>query len=219
MADAPKKVGADGAAFVREVVRDPNNVPDVTMLYGYIGASSEAGHERVYLSPDLSNYVEVPESAILHRAVAPKEQDPHGGATLWVKKDAALVYKMAPAAQALAHYFAGAIQGGPAAAGAAPAAPVTAVNCTLNIACMPTPPSHEICVTQVCTQLCATQGHPACDLATWPCPTLGCPPPTRGHPACELASWPCPTLGCPPPPTRGQPICVTQVCTPACPPW
>ena len=108
MAQAPKQA-ADRAAFVREIVSDPKAVPDVMLLYGYLGASSEEGHERLYLSPDLTNYVEVPTSAVLHQMPAPKEQDPHGGVTLWVKKDAALVYKMAPAAEALAHYFAGAI--------------------------------------------------------------------------------------------------------------
>src|SRR5262249_15441421 len=99
-----------GAPFVRAIVSDPNSVPDVMLLYGYVGASSEAEHERLYLRIDLSNYVEIPKSAILHRAAAPTEQDPHGGVTLWVKQDAKLVYKMAPGAQALAHYFAGQIQ-------------------------------------------------------------------------------------------------------------
>src|SRR5215475_6492459 len=107
----PPRPAADRAAFVREIVSDPKAVPDVMLLYGYPGASSEEGHERLYLSPDLAKYVEIPGSAILHRMAAPKEHDPHGGMTLWVRKDAVLIYKMAPAAQALAHYFAGAIQG------------------------------------------------------------------------------------------------------------
>ena len=42
----------------------------------------------------------------------PTDQDPHGAVTVWVRRDAALIHKMAPAAQALAHYFAGAIQSG-----------------------------------------------------------------------------------------------------------
>lgn len=109
MAQVPKQP-ADGASFVRDIVSDPKSVPDVMLLYGYLGASSEEGHERLYLSPDLTNYVEVPSQAVLHRMVVPNEQDPHGGVTLWVKKDAALIYKMAPAAEALAHYFAGAVQ-------------------------------------------------------------------------------------------------------------
>ena len=59
MAQAPK-VNADRASFVRDIVSDPKAVPDVMLLYGYLGASSEEGHERLYLSPDLTNYVEVP---------------------------------------------------------------------------------------------------------------------------------------------------------------
>jgi hypothetical protein len=121
MAQAPRQTGGEAAAdFIRQIVSDPKNVPDVMLLTGYLGASSEEGHDRLYLSPDLTNYAEIPKGAILHQAALPAEQDAHGGVTLWVKKDAALQYKMAPAAQALANYFAGAIQAG--AQGAAPAA-------------------------------------------------------------------------------------------------
>jgi hypothetical protein len=120
MAQAPQNPGGNGN-FIRHIVSDPKNVPDVTLLTGYLGTSSEEGHERLYLSPDLTNYVEIPKAAILHQAPLPKEQDAHGGVTLWVQKDAALQYKMAPAAQALANYFAGAIQAGAQGAAAAPA--------------------------------------------------------------------------------------------------
>ena len=122
MAQAPRSHDGNDS-FIRHIVTDPKNVPDVMLLTGYLGASSEDAHERLYLSPDLTNYVEIPNTAILHQAPLPKEQDAHGGVTLWVKKDAALQYKMAPAAQALANYFAGAIQaaaqGAPGGAGAA----------------------------------------------------------------------------------------------------
>jgi hypothetical protein len=53
--------------FVGSIVTDPKNVPDVMRLYGYPGASSEEGHERLYFNPDLTNYVEIPARAILHR--------------------------------------------------------------------------------------------------------------------------------------------------------
>ena len=58
--------GSHDSPFVRAIVKDPANVPDVMQLYGYGGASSEEGHDRLYLSPDLSAYVEVPRAAILH---------------------------------------------------------------------------------------------------------------------------------------------------------
>jgi hypothetical protein len=121
MAQAPNQpAGGGGAGFVRQIVTDPKNVPDVMRLYGYPGASSEENHERLYLSPDLTNYVEIPANDVMHRMAVPAEQDPHGGVYLWVKKDAALIYKMAPAAQALASYFAGVIAGAAAAAGPVP---------------------------------------------------------------------------------------------------
>ena len=176
MAQAPQSPGGNDN-FIRRIVTDPKNVPDVMLLTGYLGASSEEAHERLYLSADLTNYVEIPNTAILHQAPLPKEQDAHGGVTLWVRKDAALQYKMAPAAQALANYFAGAIQAGaqgaPGGAGAAvgPRATIgvhcATFNCSLHCAteitpCINTHANTCFCpVTHACpsqNQLCQSQG-------------------------------------------------------------
>jgi hypothetical protein len=82
----------DGEAeFVRRIVTDPRNVPDVMRLYGYLGASSEENHDRLYLNADLSQYVEVPRNTILHRMAVPTEQDPNGAVVLWVRRDATLI--------------------------------------------------------------------------------------------------------------------------------
>jgi hypothetical protein len=176
MAQAPRS--SDGNdSFIRHIVTDPKNVPDVMLLTGYLGASSEEAHERLYLSADLTNYVEIPNTAILHQAPLPKEQDAHGGVTLWVRKDAALQYKMAPAAQALANYFAGAIQAGPqgaprgAGAAVGPRATIgvhcATFNCSLHCPteitpCINTHANTCFCpVTHACpsqNQLCQSQG-------------------------------------------------------------
>ena len=200
MAQAPKKPeSGSGADFVSSIVTDPKSVPDVMRLYGYLGASSEEGHERLYLNPDLTNYVEVPTQAILHRMTVPAEQDPHGAVCLWVKKDAALIYKMTPAAQALAHYFAGAIQAGTAGAAAAPvagAAPQT-VFC-------PTPPVTVLCPRPTVIW-CQT---PACTFAGPVCMSAACP---THYPTCALFCTQ--IVSC-------VAICQTQVCqfeTAACP--
>jgi hypothetical protein len=177
MAQAPHQPRGNLAPFVQQIVSDPKNVPDVILLTGYLGASSEEGCERLYLSPDLSSYVEIPGAAILHRAALPTEQDSNGGVTLWVRKDAALQYKMAPAAQALANYFAGAIQawaqGAPGGTGAAvgPRATIgvhcATFNCSLHCAteitpCINTHANTCFCpVTHACpsqNQLCQSQG-------------------------------------------------------------
>jgi hypothetical protein len=168
----------DGEAeFVRQVVTDPRNVPDVMRLYGYLGASSEENHERLYLNPDLSVYVEVPTGAVLHRVAASAEQDPNRGVTLWVRRDAALIYKSAPAAQALAQYFAGAIAGAAAAGAAAmPAAAMPLFQTGLTHCHIPPP-----------TLLC-TYGPPQCP------PTYGvsvcCHSYVPCTPACQLAGGP-----------------------------
>jgi hypothetical protein len=160
--------------FVSSIVSDPRNVPDVMRLYGYPGASSEEDHERLYLNLDLTNYVEVPTKAILYRMT---DQDPQGAVCWWTKKDAALIYKMTPAAQALAHYFAGAIQAGMAGAAAPPvagAAPPT-------VFCQ-TPPVTFLC--QRPTVWCHT---PACTFAGPACMSAVCP--TR-YPTCALhCTW------------------------------
>jgi hypothetical protein len=210
MAHAPQHPGGNDAAnFIRQIVGDPKNVPDVTLLTGYLGASSEEGHERLYLSTDLANYVEIPKAAILHQAPLPKEQDPHGGVTLWVKKDAALQYKMAPAAQALANYFAGAIQAG--AQGAAPAArPIPA---TLGgPVCGVTLPNICQVVSAACTfDTCGFDCSVVCPTQQVTCPA-GCG--VDSFVLCPTHRLPCPThppqATCLPNCTHATPCLLTQ---------
>ncbi|HYE14606.1 MAG TPA: hypothetical protein VD968_09220, partial [Pyrinomonadaceae bacterium] len=62
--------------FVARIVRDPNDPPDLLLLSGYLGSSSEEGHVRLYLNEELSRYVEIPEGAIRHTQEIPPEQSP-----------------------------------------------------------------------------------------------------------------------------------------------
>jgi hypothetical protein len=237
MAQSPNQPSGDGGAeFVRKIVTDPSNVPDVMRLYGYPGASSEEDHERLYLSPDLTNYVEIPAKATLHRMAVPADQDPHGAVVLWVRSDAALIQKMSPAAQALAHYFAGAIQAasgggvgwaggmaaGPAAVAGLPPSPLDG--------CQPVSLPQALCgrtpvipcVTQAQTPCgpCLTRAQTPC----LPClthaqtPCLPCPThiQTPCLPCLTQAQTPC--LPCP---THAQTPCLpclTQIasCPPIC---
>jgi hypothetical protein len=76
--------------FVARIVKDPSQPPATVMLTGFLGASSEDGHTRLYFDPHLSNYVEIPDDAILHR------QATGGGGLdasyLWIKRDADLMW-------------------------------------------------------------------------------------------------------------------------------
>jgi len=80
--------------------------------------------------------------------------------TLWVKKDAALIYKMAPAQQAaqqaLAHYFAGALQAGAAAAQAQPLPRTPAAPC------LPQTLPEALCPNTLPNALCPVSFAPPC---------------------------------------------------------
>jgi hypothetical protein len=101
--------------------------------------------------------------------------------TLWVRKDAALISKLAPAAQALAHYFAGAIQG-QGVAPARPAPPLTfggpACGVTLPHICQI---ATAVCTRNTCGVACTAAGPcltQAADCqtqaATCACTEFGC---------------------------------------------
>jgi hypothetical protein len=215
----------DGQAeFVRQIVTDPRNVPDVMRLYGYPGASSEDNHDRLYLNPELSSYVEVPQSAILHRMAVPPEQDPHGGVVLWVRRDAALIQKAAPAAQALAHYFAGAIAGAAAAgpvpqpwaaqyvAGAAAAAPGAAAAAIATVQPLLAGGVAQLACTAVCA---ATAGVNCTNACGTPACSAACTPACAASAACATPACPrtpvCPTVHTPT-------LCVGVLgCSPDCP--
>jgi hypothetical protein len=90
-AGAPRE--GEGRNFIAAMVSDAANPPDVIMLTGYPGASSEADHRRLYADPLLSAYWEVPEKDILAEVATPRERDPLGSVTWWVKADSKIIPK------------------------------------------------------------------------------------------------------------------------------
>ena len=152
--------------FVAKIVSDPKNPPNIMMLSGYVGASSEEGHTRLYSDKELSSYVDVPNDAILHSE--PLEV----GSTIWIKRDAQIKAGrgMAQAAQAAqARYFQGSIMkayGEAAAAGIQAQADAEAAG--------------QIGVQASQLFLCRTEQGVAClqpSVQVWRCPSLvDCPP-------------------------------------------
>ena len=78
--------------FVARLVKDPNDPPDLLLLSGYLGASSEEGHVRLYLDEELAHYVEIPEGAIRHTHEISLEQSPLGGSLVWIERAAEVVH-------------------------------------------------------------------------------------------------------------------------------
>ncbi len=214
------KSPARGADFVAKIVKDPKNPPATVMLTGFLGASSEPGHTRLYFDPHLSNYVEIPDDAILHTEEVPA-QGGLGATHVWIRQDAQLIYGPAGSERPKGTFLEGPIMQAhmPAAAAAAAAAGgggAAAIPNTLHLACQPSvvvicqsafvhcrtpvaacPPSlHHPCLTlpAICHRTpitpCIT---PQCTFGP------GCPPPTL-QPHCPILSAPhaCPSFGpCP----------------------
>lgn len=115
--------------FVGRIVQDPNEPPNVMLLSGYLGSSSEEGHVRLYLDEELGRYVEIPEKAIRHTQELPPEQSPLGGSLVWIDRDAEVVHGAAGTerrkatfleGQIAQDYIGGAADYGPAAGGILP---------------------------------------------------------------------------------------------------
>ena len=81
------KAKITGAAdFVGKLVKDATEVPQTMIVAGYLGESSTDDCHRLYLSPDLSDWFEIPSDAILHQEAVPG--DHLGGVYVWIRHDA-----------------------------------------------------------------------------------------------------------------------------------
>lgn len=78
--------------WVGSVRPDPRNTDKLTMLQGYIGQSSEAGHIRVYSDESLNSFVEVPEDAIVYAQKLSTAESALGGSKLWLRSDSVVTY-------------------------------------------------------------------------------------------------------------------------------
>lgn len=78
--------------WVSAVRSDPRNTDPLTVMQGYLGASSEPGHIRVYSDDSLNSFVEVPEEAIIHAVKMSPAESSLGGSRLWLRADAVVTY-------------------------------------------------------------------------------------------------------------------------------
>ena len=78
--------------LIQHLVSDPAAVPGVRALAGFLGKSTRDGCWRLYLSPDLSDYLEIPEEAILHHKPLDAQQSALGGTIIWIKEGTRIVH-------------------------------------------------------------------------------------------------------------------------------
>lgn len=89
MADNPKYEFDEWVGAVRT---DPRNTDQLTVLQGYLGQSSEAGHIRVYSDEGLNSFVEVPEAAIVYSVKLTPAESSLGGSKLWLRADSVVTF-------------------------------------------------------------------------------------------------------------------------------
>src|SRR3954447_8170392 len=95
------------ADFIAKIVKDPKNPPETLMLTGYLGASSDDGHTRLYFDAALGSYVEIPNDAILH--TEPAGDDGLGASYVWIKRDAVVIHGPAGSQRPKGSFLEGAI--------------------------------------------------------------------------------------------------------------
>jgi hypothetical protein len=76
--------------FIKNLVPDPSQPPDVMLIRGFSGKSSRPGHWRLYLAPELTSFVDIPKADIIHSHPLDKDQNPLGGTLVWVRRGADL---------------------------------------------------------------------------------------------------------------------------------
>jgi hypothetical protein len=204
--------------FVSKIVSDAKNPPSTLLLKGYVGASSEEGHIRLYLDPELSDYVEIAEAAVLHSQEMPKDKSPIGGSYIWIQRNAKVIHGPVVTDRPKASFLEGRImattQSCPAELAGPLAVTISGPDCnTIIDGCTDAGPKCPTVTIKTCGNPCTSTG-PACPTKTTSCTQSGPSCPTKpGNPSCTQSGPSCPT-------TPGNATCVDPACTsngPNCP--
>ncbi|KJC60014.1 hypothetical protein UP10_15165 [Bradyrhizobium sp. LTSPM299] len=192
------------ADFVDKIVKDPKNPPATVILSGYLGASSEADHTRLYFDPSLSSYVDIPNADILHQQYA-KSDDGLQASHVWIARSAQLIHGAPAPDKPKGTFLDGAIMRDHIAAAAGGGAGGGQAAWPLTMDPFQCPHTFVVCHhTQFSPTATAIPTHVICDLRTLTpaCHhTLGivCLPRTVADPGClASANIACPSIGaCP----------------------
>jgi hypothetical protein len=206
-------------AFTSKVVPDPKNPGEALLVTGFLGASPEPEHTRIYWDASLSTSVDVNASDIIHIEPLPKEQSPLGGSFIWLKRAAQVFFGRSGGQSMQGKFFEGPLMaayggqfggaGGAGAAGMGAGINITysfqvichpTIVCTLPVYCNPSP--YHPCLSAYCTRyiecsaLCPPQTFagcwltPNCPVASPGCPPVGPDTPVQGQGAAAAGAAP-----------------------------
>jgi hypothetical protein len=98
--------------LVEQLVPDPGNPQPTIQLTGWVGKGTEEGLWRLYLTPQLDQYVEFSADSVVHSQPLQKEQSALGGSTIWLKAGTPLQHTQIYSRQVQANFLSGGITSG-----------------------------------------------------------------------------------------------------------
>jgi hypothetical protein len=84
----PDKDPYEEHELVKNVIKDPANPINATVLLGYVGKTGSDDSIRLYLNIEFNEYVDIPKNVILHAEKAPENIIEFGGTYIWIPNDA-----------------------------------------------------------------------------------------------------------------------------------
>ena len=156
--------------LVQKLVPNPTQHAPSVMFVGFVGEGALPGMWRLYLGPELSDYIEFSGEDVVHTEPVSAEQSSLGGSSVWLRSGTNVRYTHISSKQVQADFLQGAItstfmSGSAPTLQARTARAASGVACTRNYVCSTNP---HIPVCQVHTENC---GSIFCDPSTAFCPT------------------------------------------------
>ena len=108
--NAPKQLKQD--PLVEQLAPDPGAHTPTIQLTGWLGKGSKEGRWRLYLNPQLDEYVEFSDKDVLHTQALDPKQSLLGGTMVWLRASADLEYLQVVRRQVQADFLSGGITSG-----------------------------------------------------------------------------------------------------------
>lgn len=141
--------------FIHNLVPNPSQLPDVQLLGGFLGKSSQPEYWRLYLNPELTSYVDIAEKDIVYSQPAYNNQNSLGGTMLWVRRGAEIKATRTTPRETQADFLRGAIAASMVRRGVAGGLrPIAALPTTFTVtecATCPTDDGGDTCFAPLCS--------------------------------------------------------------------
>ena len=92
-----------------DLVPDPTQVPELKILFGFLGKSPRDGYWRLYPTAELNVYDEFSAEDVVHYQRLNATQSPLGGTFVWLNRDAKVQHTQTGTRQAQAGFLQGEI--------------------------------------------------------------------------------------------------------------